>query len=59
MELGGCSIWFFDLFFYFFIIECKVSELVFFFSFPILSCCSKSDNQPQEDLAKSGYKANS
>jgi hypothetical protein len=23
-----------------------------------LSCCSKSGDQPQEDLAKSGYKTN-
>jgi hypothetical protein len=29
---------------------------VFFFFFPIFSCCSKSGDQPQEDLAKSGYK---
>ncbi len=31
-------------------------EAVFFFFFPIFSCCSKSGDQPQEDLAKSGYK---
>jgi hypothetical protein len=24
----------------------------------LLSCCSKSGDQPQEDLAKSGYKTN-
>ncbi len=30
----------------------------FFFFFPIFSCCSKSGDQPQEDLAKSGYKTN-
>jgi hypothetical protein len=29
-----------------------------FFFFSILSCCFKSDDQPQEDLAKSGYKTN-
>ncbi len=29
---------------------------VFFFS--IFSCCFKSDDQPQEDLAKSGYQTN-
>jgi hypothetical protein len=33
------------------------SNLVFFF-FSIFSCCTKSDNQPRKDLAKSGYKMN-
>jgi hypothetical protein len=27
-----------------------------FLFFAIFSCCTKSDNQPQEDLAKYGYK---
>jgi hypothetical protein len=31
--------------------------LAFFFQFSF-SCCSKSDEHPQEDLAKSGYKTN-
>jgi len=32
--------------------------IVGFFFFPIFSCCFKSGDQPQEDLAKSGYKTN-
>jgi hypothetical protein len=31
-------------------------EAVLSFFSPIFSCCAKSGNQPQEDLAKSGYK---
>jgi hypothetical protein len=33
-------------------------ELSVFFFFSVLSCCSKSGHQPQEDLAKSDYKTN-
>jgi len=35
-----------------------ISMLLPVFCFSILSCCIKSDNQPQEILAKSGYKTN-
>ncbi len=30
--------------------------VVFFFFFPVFSCCSKIGDQPQEGLAKLGYK---
>jgi hypothetical protein len=35
----------------------RISVFFFFFS-PIFSCWSKSGDQPQGDLAKSGYKTN-
>ncbi len=35
----------------------KPNQLVFFL-FSIFLCCSKSGDQLQEDLAKSGYKTN-
>jgi hypothetical protein len=34
------------------------SVFFFFFFFPIFSCCSKSGDQPQGNLAKSGYREN-
>jgi hypothetical protein len=33
-------------------------QLMFFFLVAIFSCCTKSDDQPQDDLAKYGYKTN-
>ncbi len=35
-----------------------ISVFSFFFFFPIFSCCSKSGDQPQGNLAKSGYREN-
>jgi len=35
-----------------------VISVFFFFFFPIFSCCSKSGDQPQGNLAKSGYREN-
>jgi len=35
-----------------------ISVFFFLFFFPIFSCCSKSGDQPQGNLAKSGYRAN-
>jgi len=40
------------------LIQQSVEAVFFFFFFPIFSCCSKSGDQPQKDLAKSGYKTN-
>ncbi len=38
------------------VIKTQVQLSVFFSS--IFSCCTKSDNQPPKELAKSGYKMN-
>ncbi len=41
----------------FFFINFFLYIYIFFFK-KKLSCCSKSGDQPQEDLVKSGYKTN-